>query len=218
MKNKKTVMFSVVSALCLTTSTIAAETAKLSIDKNNIKVWTVQDTKNPTMSYKAETILISSLAQAVGIVLDVEHAKTWMPHVTQAEILSRNDQKGEFTLYMVLDFPFPLKDRDLVVKGTVTKDAKGEIHIRNKAIAQGKALNPNFIRIQRYEGLWTFQKLSEQKVKVTNSGFADPEGVIPVSVSNMFVQQQPYQMLQKMRAELAKTNRKTPKLPEILKD
>ena len=29
----------------------------------------------------------------------------------------QDEKKGEFTLYMVLDFPFPLKDRDVVVKG-----------------------------------------------------------------------------------------------------
>lgn len=217
---KKTVMLfaCVVSAMCLTTQAALPANAKLSMNKNNIKVWTYQDPSQTVLSYKGETTYDVPIERAVALVLDVQNTPKWVPNVARAEVLSRDDQKGEFTLYMVLDFPFPLKDRDLVVKGTVTKDAKGEIHIRNKAIAQGKALNPNFIRIQRYEGLWTFQKLSEQKVKVTNSGFADPEGVIPVSVSNMFVQQQPYQMLQKMRAELAKTNRKTPKLPEILKD
>lgn len=218
MKNKNRALFSVVSALCLTTPAIASEKVKLSIDKNNIKVWTIQDSQNPVMSYKAETIFDTTLAQAVNVVMDVENAKTWMPYVAQAEILSRNDQNGEFTLYMVVDFPFPLKDRDLVVKGTITKDAKGAVHIRNKAINQGKAVNPNFVRIQRYEGHWTFQKLSDQKVRVTNSGFADPKGVIPISVSNMFVQQQPYQMLQKMKQELAKSNGKVIQLPEVLRD
>lgn len=210
-------MVGVVSAMCLTAPLTKAETAKLSINKNNIKVWTIDDPKNPAMSYKAETTFNATIEQAVAVVLDVENAKQWIPHVAQAEILSRNDQKGEFTLYMVLDFPFPLKDRDLVVKGTVKKDANGLIHIRNQAISSGKPVNPNFVRLKRYEGDWTFQKLADNKVKVTNSGFADPEGVIPVSVSNMFVQQQPYQMLQKMKVELEKPSRKNADLPAILK-
>ena len=52
---------------------------------------------------------------------------------------------------------------------------------------------------------------------MVTTGYADPEGVIPQSVTNMFVQQQPYQMLQKMKTELAKPNRKFPHLPTILK-
>ena len=98
MKNKMIVMVGVVSALCLTTQLFAAETAKLIINKNNIKVWTILDPMNPALSYKAETTFNTSMEQAVALVLDVENAKKWVPHLAQAEILSRNDQKGEFTL------------------------------------------------------------------------------------------------------------------------
>lgn len=196
---------------------IAAETAKLSINKNNIKVWTIHDSQNPMLSYKAETILETSLERAVGIVLDVEQAKTWIPNVASAEVLSQDLNSGTFKMYMVLDFPFPLKDRDLIVQGKMSKDSNGIIRIQNKAIQQGKAVQPHYVRLKKYEGDWTFQPLAENKVKVITTGYADPEGVIPQSVTNLFVQQQPYQMLQKMKIELAKPNKKLPELPAILK-
>ncbi|MBF6865536.1 hypothetical protein HN302_20350, partial [Acinetobacter baumannii] len=41
----------------------------------------------------------------------------------KVQMLSQDEKKGEFTLYMVLDFPFPLKDRDVVVKGKMSKAA-----------------------------------------------------------------------------------------------
>lgn len=220
MKNKNMLMVGVVSAVCLTAPFMATaqQHEKLSINKNNIKVWTIQDPQKPTMSYRAETTFNASLEQAVAIVLDVENATKWMPYVTKAEILSRNDQQGEFTLYMVLDFPFPLKDRDLIVKGTIKKQANGVIRIQNQAITSNLvAINPKYIRLKRYEGDWMFEKLTNDKVKVSNAGYADPEGAIPISVSNLFVQQQPYQMLQKMKLELAKPARKNPILPAILK-
>ena len=214
---KNIALICVVSASCLTTHALASETAKLSINKNNIKVWTVQSDQNPMLSYKAETTLDTSLERAVGIVLDVEHAKSWIPNVASTQVLSQDLNKGEFKLYMVLDFPFPLKDRDLIIQGKMYKDANGVIQIKNKAIQQGKPKNPNYIRLQKYEGDWKFQLLNDGKVKVTTTGYADPEGVIPQSVTNMFVQQQPYQMLQKMKVELAKPNKKLPILPDILK-
>ena len=110
-----------------------------------------------------------------------------------------------------------MKDRDLIIQGKMYKDANGTIQIKNKVTQQGKALNPNYIRLKKYEGDWTFNQLSDGKMKVVTTGYADPEGVIPQSVTNMFVQQQPYQMLQKMKTELAKPNRKFPHLPNILK-
>lgn len=221
MKNKNLVVLGLVSAIGLISivsqTVTAAETAKLSIDKNQIKVWTIQSSENSVLSYKAETILDTSIERAVAIVLDVEQAKSWIPNVASAQLLSQDLSKGEFKLYMVLDFPFPLKDRDLIVQGKISKDANGIISIKNKAIQQGKAKNPDYIRLQRYQGDWSFQKLAANKVKVMTSGYADPEGAIPQSVTNLFVQQQPYQMLQKMKIELVKPNKKLPDLPAILK-
>ncbi|MFW1875319.1 hypothetical protein ACG9XQ_18645, partial [Acinetobacter baumannii] len=68
-----------------------------------------------------------------------------------------------------------------------------------------------------YEGDWTFQKLANNKFKVTTSGYADPAGASPLSFVNMFVQQQPYQMLLKMKREVMNPISEQPKLPEILK-
>lgn len=214
---KKLVMMCVVSASCLTTPIFAAETAKLSINKNNIKVWTIQNSNNPMISYKAETTFDTTLERAVAMVLDVERAKDWIPNVASTQVLSQDLSKGEYKLYMVLDFPFPLKDRDLIMQGKMYKDATGTIQIKNKAIQQGKAENPNYVRLKKYQGDWTFNTLSDGKIKVTTTGYADPEGVIPQSVTNMLVQQQPYQMLQKMKIELAKPNRTLPHLPAVLK-
>ena len=117
---------------------------------------------------------------------------------------------------MVLDFPFPLKDRDLVVQGKMMKDAQGTISIKNKAVDKGYAKNPDYVRLTHYEGDWTFQKLANNKTKVSTYGYANPEGAIPLSFVNMFVQQQPYQMLQKMKTELSKPS-SIAALPEALR-
>lgn len=206
----------VVSALGLTTP-LSAEMAKLTVNKHNIKVWTIQDPQNPILSYRAETTLNTTLQRAVAVVLDVENARSWVPNVASTEILSQDPNHGDFKLYMVLDFPFPLKDRDLIVQGKMYKDAKGLIYIKNKSGTTGKALQPNLVRIHQYVGDWVFEALGPNKVKVTTSGYANPEGVIPQSVTNLFVQQQPYQMLKKMQSEVQKPRAAAFKLPEILK-
>ena len=203
-------------ALFATAQAKSIDDAKLSINKQNIKVWTYQDSANPVFLYKAETHFDVPIEKATALILDVEQAPKWVPYMGSVKVLSRDDSKGEFLLYMVLDFPFPLKDRDLVVKGKMSKDAQGIIHIQNKAVNRGYPINPNYVRLTRYEGDWTFQKLSKQKVKVSTYGYADPEGSIPLSAVNLFVEQQPYQMLIKMKQELAKP-RNYAALPTILR-
>ena len=199
-------------------ATAQAKTAEqtLSINKNNIKVWTYQNSQNPVFSYRAETVYDTSIEKAVSLVLDVENAVKWVPYMGSVKVLSRDDKKGEFLLYMVLDFPFPLKDRDLVVQCKIQKNAQGIISIKNKTIDKGYAKNPNYVRLNDYQGDWTFQKLANNKVKVSTYGYANPEGSIPLKFVNLFVEQQPYQMLQKMKTELGKSS-SVPVLPEALR-
>ena len=156
------------------------------------------------------------IEQAVHLILDGDKAVKWVPYMGNVKVLSRDDKKGDFTLYMVLDFPFPLKDRDLVVQGKMIREANGQITIKNKAIQKGYPLNPDYVRLTHYEGDWTFNRLGEKKVKVSTYGYANPEGSIPLTFVNMFVQQQPYQMLQKMKLELNKSST-VPVLPEALR-
>lgn len=213
---KKVILMACAVAMFATAQAKPLDNAKLSMNKNNIKVWTYQNSQNPVFLYKAETIYDTPLEKAVGLILDVDHAVKWVPYMGSVKVLSRDDKKGEFLLYMVLDFPFPLKDRDLVVQGKMVKDAQGVISIKNKAIDKGYAKNPDYVRLTHYEGDWSFQKLANNKVKVSTYGYANPEGSIPLTFVNMFVQQQPYQMLQKMKLELAQRS-SIPALPEALR-
>ncbi|OOV80438.1 START domain-containing protein [Acinetobacter sp. ANC 5600] len=213
---KKVIFMACAVAFTAAVQAKTMDNAKLTINKNNIKVWTYQNAQNPVFQYKAETSFDVPIEKAVSLILDVENAVNWVPYMGSVKVLSRDDQKGEFILYMVLDFPFPLKDRDLVVQGKMRKDAQGIISIQNKAVKKGYPINPNYVRLTDYEGDWTFQRLGNQKVKVSTYGYANPEGSIPLSFVNMFVQQQPYQMLQKMKVQLGKSKTATA-FPEILK-
>ncbi|MGE8571295.1 MAG: START domain-containing protein [Acinetobacter amyesii] len=213
---KKVIFMACAVAFTAAVQAKTIDNAKLTINKNNIKVWTYQNAQNPVFQYKAETSFDVPIEKAVSLILDVENAVNWVPYMGSVKVLSRDDQKGEFSLYMVLDFPFPLKDRDLVVQGKMRKDAQGIISIQNKAVKKGYPINPNYVRLTDYEGDWTFQRLGNQKVKVSTYGYANPEGSIPLSFVNMFVQQQPYQMLQKMKVQLGKS-KTVVTFPEILK-
>ena len=213
---KKHIVAALLSITSLT-ATAATDAAKLSLNRNNIKVWTYQTENNPVFQYKAETTFDVPLERAVAVVLDVERTPQWVPYVAKAQLLSRDEKKGEFTLYMLLDLPFPLKDRDLVIKGKMNKNADGSISIKNNAIKNSYPERPDVIRLNQYTGDWTFQRLANNKVKVMTTGYADPAGSIPLSFVNMFVQQQPYQMLMKMKKEIYNPLYAQPHLPDLLK-
>lgn len=197
----------------LITQSTSAEQARLKINKQNIKVWTYQMSRNPAASYKAETVFNVPLERAVALIMDVERAQQWVPYMGKISILNRDDQAGEFLLHVVMDLPFPLKDRDLIIQSKITRERNGTVNIRNRGMADSRFSQPDYIRLQDYQGDWTFQRLGANKVKVTTMGYVNPEGSLPISFMNMFVEQQPYQMLKIMRSELERPMYINAKLP-----
>lgn len=197
----------------LITQSTSAEQTRLKINKQNIKVWTYQTSRNSAASYKAETVFNVPLEQAVALIMDVERAQQWVPYMGKISILNRDDQAGEFLLHVVMDLPFPLKDRDLIIQSKITRERNGTVNIRNRGMADSRFSQPDYIRLQDYQGDWTFQRLGANKVKVTTMGYVNPEGSLPISFMNMFVEQQPYQMLKIMRSELERPMYINAKLP-----
>ncbi len=194
------------STLALVSSAFAEATPqKLVVDRDGVKVWTYKEDGNPTKNFRASTILDSTLVGAVAVVMDTEHTAEWAPYTGKALILDRNDQSGVFTLRMDLDFPFPLKDRDVVISGRLSQAADGVVTIKNDITTDARApVRDKFIRIEHYAGLWQFKPLpknasGKSQVEVTVSGYADPNGMLPKGIVNMFVQEQPFEMLRNMK-------------------
>ncbi len=177
----------------------------LTIDRDGIKVWTFKESGNPIMNFRATTVLDSTLSGAVALVMDTEHTAEWAPYTGKALILDRDDQLGMFTLRMDLNFPFPLKNRDVVIASRLNQTADGIVTIKNEVVTDPRAPErKHFIRINRYAGLWQFKSIKSTSgkptIEVTVSGYADPNGILPISVINLFVQEQPFQMLRNMKS------------------
>ncbi len=176
---------------------------KLAIDKKGIKVWTFQTVNNPAFSYRATTTVDASISSVAALILDTGYLSKWVPYVSEVNVLDRDDHAGTFSIRMQMDFPFPLQDRDVVVKGKISQSSDGVVTIKNQIGTDPRVpVRPKIVRISRYEGEWVLKPLAANKVEVTTVGYADPGGSVPLSVANMFVEQQPYEMMLKMKDQV----------------
>ena len=175
---------------------------RLMLDKKGIKVWTYQTPNNPVMNYRATTIVDGSMANLLSLILDTNHLVDWVPYVKAVDVIERNDQQGNFIIRMEMNFPFPLQNRDVVVKGKISQDSDGTIFIKNQAANDARVpVQAKIVRITQYQGDWQLKPLPNGKISVTNLGYADPAGHIPLAVANMFTQQLPYEMMAKLQGE-----------------
>ncbi len=175
------------------------EPTKLAIDRNGIKVWTYQTVGNPAFNYRATTVLDSSVTSVVAALQDTTYLNKWVPYLRKIQTIEQKDD-GSFIMRMELDFPFPLQDREVVIGGSIKQAADGTVTIINKSVQDARApVQSRLLRVEHYEGSWQIKPLGKNRTEVTTTGYADPGGLLPLSIVNMFVQQQPYQMLQSMK-------------------
>ncbi|RZK34886.1 MAG: hypothetical protein EOO61_12840, partial [Hymenobacter sp.] len=121
---------------------------KLAINKNGVKVWTYQTPDNPAFTYRATTVLNTSLTSATAVILDTKSLTQWVPYVSSTDVIERDADSGTFILHMKLDFPFPLQDRDVVVRGKISQTANGTVTIKNAAISDKRVpVEPNVVRL-----------------------------------------------------------------------
>jgi hypothetical protein len=176
------------------------EATKPAIDKHGVKVWTYQTTGNPAFNYRATTTMNGSVSSIVAAILDTDYLSSWVPYTRKVDVLKRDEQNGTFILRMELDFPFPLKDRDVVVFSKLTQATDGTVTLMNRSTTDARApARADMVRISHYEGSWIVRPLGKGRSEVVTTGYADPGGILPLPVVNMFVQQQPYDMLQIMQ-------------------
>jgi START domain len=195
------------SALTVFSYTLAdtAHQDKISIDRDGVKVWTFKKPNNPIMNFRATTVLESTLSGAVALVMDVDRSVEWAPYTGTVMILDPYEPGEAFSFRMNLNFPFPLSNRDVVLVSRLAQTADGVVTIKNKAVEDPRApVRSNFIRIKNYEGLWQFKPLGKSAsgqplVEATVSGFADPNGNLPIGIANLFVKEQPFKMLRNMQ-------------------
>lgn len=177
--------------------------AKLAIDRQGIRVWTHMVDNNPAVNYRATTVLHSTVSGAANLILDPEAAPQWAPYVQRIEVISPPDSAGIMVFRMVLDLPFPLQDRDVVVRAGITRASDGVFTLHGEAVADPRApVRPGLVRVTRYQGGWTIRPAGAGQVEVTTRGYADLGGAVPLSLANRLVPQQLFRMMSNMREQV----------------
>ncbi|MDR9778673.1 hypothetical protein RJJ65_39710, partial [Rhizobium hidalgonense] len=73
---------------------------KLAINKNGVKVWTYQTPDNPAFTYRATTVLNTSLSSTVAVITDTKSLTQWVPYVSHIDVIERDADERNFILHM----------------------------------------------------------------------------------------------------------------------
>lgn len=151
--------------------------------KEGIKIFTRKSNLGKLRDSKATMVVSTSPDQMLKILTDFSSYPTWMPRCKEARVVARLSD-SEFITYMVISAPWPLKDRDCVMRVKISKDAQtGVITITETSDPKYVREQDGVVRIKLMVSTWTLVP-GKDGTLVTNEYSSNPGGDVPDWLTN----------------------------------
>lgn len=162
---------------------------------------------------KAEVAVDAAFEDAVALLLDASQRPRWDELCTEASVV-RQVSETEDVVYIHNDLPWPVSDRDMVLRRVWSVDAdRSRAQIRASVIDGVLPEIAGRVRVTHADGVWTIKRGDATGVRITTEIHADPGGPVPDWLMNALSVQGPYKALRNIR-HLLKSSRSAPS-PEL---
>lgn len=142
----------------------------------------------------------------IAVIQDASKHTQWLHECSEAGMLKQVDEVTQ-VVYNRLDSPWPVKDRDVVLRGKIDFiNPDKEVKIRFRAINSSlKQVPADVIRMPQLEGHWYLVAMGEDKTLVEYQVNADPGGELPPWLVEQASKELPLVTLKNLRKQVAKT-------------
>jgi hypothetical protein len=147
-------------------------------EKKGIKIFTKKSKWGHLRDAKAVMTVSENPERMLKVLTDFDHYNTWMPRCKKSAVVARPSE-NEYIVHMVFSAPWPVKDRDCVVRVKVEKDTKtGVILITETSEPKYIREEADVVRIQQLVGTWKLIP-KDGGTEVINEYASNPGGSIP---------------------------------------
>lgn len=199
---KKTSILSLI--LFTTLFTNAQQDWKLKTDKDNIKIYTSPSTDSKIKALKVVCKVDASLSQMAAILLDVSSGTEWVYKTKSVSILKKVSPT-EIIYHSEIDMPWPLSNRDFVVRIKLAQNATTKIlTVDTENMPDYIPGISGIVRVRHSDVKWILKPLEKNQVLVEYRLLVDPGGAIPPWLVNMFSTKGPFECFKSLKEQLKK--------------
>jgi START domain len=165
-----------------------------------------RESNGETLSaFRGDGIVHAHALQVLAVILDVREIERWAYGVTSARSVRHIDDRTEI-VYLYSNTPWPVRDRDMVVRRKVSVIKPGEefaISFRcEPSAAQPRA---GVIRVRDCESSFRVRKIDAENTAVVYEMSLDPEGRVPQWASAWVARTAPVKTLLAIESRAARS-------------
>ena len=200
---KKMLCLLILAMLPVMGSSLAGEDGwNQEFEKEGIKVFTRNTAGFPVKEFLGVAVIDTAPAVVNKVLNDANSFKEWMFECSDSALLEQNGP-NDLTMWTVTKAPFPVSDRDGVIK-TIVEVSKDKITRKFYAVTHpSKPVSKKYVRMPRLEGAWTLTAVPGG-TEVRYQLKSDPGGSLPDWVANMKVKETPFGSLKGLRKQVKK--------------
>jgi hypothetical protein len=130
-------------------------------------------------AFRGDGVVRAHVLQVLAVILDVQEIERWAYGVSSARSLSHVDDRTEL-IYLYSNTPWPVRDRDMVVRRKVNVIKPGEeFAISFRCEPSAGHMRQDVIRVRACESSFRVRKLDELSTAITYEMSLDPQGHVP---------------------------------------
>jgi len=150
--------------------------------------------------FKGVTVIEADVFEILGVLQDVEKNPEWMHACVEAKRLKKFSDK-EFLVYNRSGAPWPISDRDVVVRSKANIDRGNQVLTITMRSTESKLMPPvkGAVRMPRLNGHYIFSEAGPGKTQIEYQIDADPGGLIPGWLATMASRDIPLRTLVNLR-------------------
>lgn len=151
---------------------------------------------------KLVTTFSHTLSALVALFRNVDDYPRWGYRVQNSRLLRRVSDT-EFYYYQQLDFPWPVSDRDVIMRTRIRQDTASRIvTLQSESRPDELPETPGFVRVQKASVRWTLAPLEPGRVQAEYWLSSDPGGLLPDWTVSLASDTGPVQTVQHMKKVL----------------
>jgi hypothetical protein len=205
--------------LFISISSVAAEWEKIG-EQEGITTFRKEIPGSPIVAFRGEAVIEDSMAKIAGVLEDVPREIEWMADVGTSYNIEITNEADRWE-YNLTKTPWPLKNRDFVVHTLISfkKGPEPVLHIQmNSGENSKKPVTSDAVRGELMDSSFVLKSIGKNRTYFTCEIHADPKGIIPKWVVNLFQKSWPFDTITGLRKQLKKSDiKENERVAELMK-
>lgn len=175
----------------------------LKTKEKNLKLYTRNSDESGVKEVRIRTQISTTLEKLLLVLGNVPNYQKWVYKCSESKMV-KVDTNDDYHYYTRYDFPFPLSDRDIVVRSRQWLDKEGIFYSHATLVKNMVDLKKGIVRIKDFDAHWKIIQREDGVLDIDYVVQTHPGGSLPSWAINLGIAKGPIETMKRLIKEVEK--------------